>query len=174
MVIAGNHEYGNGGDHHGIKCKQDKPRKRGVVFLIENRKKQHRQGRSDHHVKRYHVEGEHRLHDDVFDQIEPVGQQKQNDRVKYDGIVLPHENALLGGDFVDPYSENAVAKAPESGKSCPRYSEGYIPHYVGSVPFSFHMRPPQRCDNCLSICRIGLLRLAGRAGDLLSGQPVLT
>ena len=142
MVIAGNHEDGNGGDDHGIKRKQGKPRKRGVVFLIEKREKQHRQGRGDHHVKRYHVEGEHRFHDDVFDQIEPVGQQKQNDRAKYDGIVLPHENALLGGDFVDPYSENAVAKAPESGKSCPRYSEGYIPHDVGSILFSFHMSPP--------------------------------
>ena len=73
MVIAGDHKNGDAGDHHRIKRKLGKARKRRSVIFIKGREEQHRKGGGDHHIKRDHVDGEHRVHRDVFDEVEAVG-----------------------------------------------------------------------------------------------------
>ena len=146
VKVAGDHKDGNAGDHHPIVGQQRKPRRRRIVFsstlFIGDRKHQHRQRAADHHVKRHHVNGDHRARRDVLDQVDPVGQYKQNGCIKYDRKILPHKDALHSRNLIDLYSQHTITKALKPGKRHIRYPAGHPLHNIDLIPSSFHTIPP--------------------------------
>ena len=142
MVIAGDHENGDGGNYHHIKCQQGISCQRGAVFLINNQKDQHGKAGKNHHVQRHHVNYDHCIHYDILDQIKPIGHQKQDGRIKHDRKALPCEDALLGWHLIEPYVKNLIAKALEAGSRCVRDPKRCAPRDIGSVLLLSHLIPP--------------------------------
>ena len=75
MKIARDHKNGDAGNDHCVVPHQSKPREQGIIFFAEGQEKQHGQGCGDHHIKRYHIDRDHRLLYDVLHQVKPIGKQ---------------------------------------------------------------------------------------------------